>query len=191
MRIILKMSQVCVTAIVLLPSLSYAQSQSENADEFLRQNKSTVPALQQDADNSNGLRDEIKESIALAKSELEDKETLSRKIALAKEMHKIRPTRDQVDSAVRKASQGLPPAQRQGFIDGMRSVLNYNAIERISVDAMIETYTLKELEAMVAYYGTPEAKSAGIKVGVWGARVQPEVIRMIDKAMMRIRTGGN
>lgn len=131
----------------------------------------------------------LNESLAAAKAENKDEALLAKKIKLAKEMHDIRPTREQVDSAVFQAASKLPEYERVNFISVMKSMLNYNAIERISIDAMVDTYSYKELESMVEYFSKPEAKSASEKIGPWARKVQPEIVRMIDRAMMRIRTG--
>ncbi len=131
----------------------------------------------------------LDESLAQAMAENEDEAMLVKKLELAKAMHKIRPTREQVNSAVRRASLNLPQQERVSFVMAMGSMLNYNAIERISVDAMVETYSYKELEAMVEYFSKPEAKSASKKVPSWAMKVHPEIVRMIDRAMMRLKTG--
>lgn len=114
---------------------------------------------------------------------------MAKKVALAKKMHQIRSTRDQVDAAVRSAASRLQQHERQTFIVAMQSRLNYNAIERISIDAMVETYTLKELDAMVEYFSKPEAVSASSKVQSWAKQVQPHIISMIDRALMSLKTG--
>ena len=178
---------------VLLASPSFAQNDAVDADSYLREQNRT-PAAQSPI-NSAPVKDktpmqlELEKGLEEAKAELEDKEILPKKIELAKRMHSIRPTREQVDTAVKRASLSYPQSQRKGFVDAMSMMLNYNAIERISIDAMVETYTLKELGAMVEYYSKPEAKSASMKVVVWATLVQPEIINMIDKDMMRIKTG--
>lgn len=119
----------------------------------------------------------------------QDPSTQAKRLELAEKMHEIRPTRDQVDSAIRRASESVPPKDKEAFIAAMSTILNYKAIERISIDAMAEVYTVAELEAMIEYYSKPEAKSATAKIRDWAAIVQPEINRIIDKAMMRVRTG--
>jgi hypothetical protein len=120
----------------------------------------------------------------------QDPATLEKRVELAQKMHDIRPTSEQVQSAIIRASQSVPLEERESFIAAMSTVLNYKAIERISVDAMAEVYTVPELEAMVAYYGKPEAKSASKeKSKKWTAVINKEIGGVIDKAMMRIRTG--
>ncbi|MCB1681343.1 MAG: hypothetical protein H6858_00840 [Rhodospirillales bacterium] len=120
----------------------------------------------------------------------QDPATLKKRVELAQEMHNIRPTSEQVESAIKRASQSVPLEERESFIAAMTSVLNYKAIERISVDAMAEVYTVDELQAMVDYYSKPEAKSASsVKSKKWSAVVNDEINSVIDKAMMRVRTG--
>lgn len=193
---------VCVLG-VMVSSVSMAQnSEAVNADDILANRGGAVQGTVQtrgtvhtnEATSSakaepDARQLEIEKSLAEAMAENKKEDLLAKKIKLAKQMHVIRPTREQVDSAVRRASASLPEKDRQNFISVMKSMLNYNAIERISVDAMVETYTVLELESMVEYYGKPEARSASNKVQSWGKKFQPEVVKMIDRAMMRIKTG--
>ncbi|MDH5721890.1 MAG: hypothetical protein OEY94_01025 [Alphaproteobacteria bacterium] len=124
-----------------------------------------------------------------AASEALSEEEMARKVQLAEKMHEINPVQEQVDSAVNSVASRLPEIERQTFLNAIYSTMNYKAIERISVDAMVEVYSVAELEAMVEYYSKPEAKSAGDKIPQWAGKVQPEIMRMIDKAMIKARTG--
>lgn len=179
----------CAAATLMLAAPAIAQD-AVNADEFLRDRDMNAPAeTAAPSPETPAEPTEVEKGIAEAKAENEDEKTLKKKLDLAKEMHDIRPTRVQVDSAVMQASMGMPAQNRQQFVNAMRGMLNYNAIERISIDAMVETYTLKELDSMVGYYSKPEAKSATSKIVNYASLIQPEIARMIDKAMMRIRTG--
>lgn len=167
---------------------AYAQGEAESVDDFLKNQKQSQASKEVKVAPLPETQ-EIEKSIEEAKAENEDDTVLKQKIYLAKTMHQIRPTRDQVDAAVTMAAQSLSPNERQPFIQGMKRILNYNAIERISIDAMVGTYTLVELESMVAYFSKPEARSASRKINSWAMQVQPEIIRMIDKAIARLRTG--
>lgn len=126
---------------------------------------------------------------ATQESTAKDAEDFEQRYAIAREMHKLRPVRTQVDNAIETVANRLPPAQRENFRMSMKNVLNYNAIEKVSINAMAETFTLAELEAMLEYNKKPEAISANEKFGDYQAKVGPEIVRMIDKAMMRVRTG--
>ena len=171
------------------PQVAFSQGEAVNADDIISKKTASEPIQKSIENKDTQAASETEKSLAAAKAELGNKEVLAKKVALATEMHQIRPTRDQVDSAVMRTSLSLAESDRQPFVSAMRSMLNYNAIERISIDSMVETYTLIELESMVEYYSKPEAKSASRKIIYWAKGVQPEIIRMIDKAMMRIKTG--
>jgi hypothetical protein len=164
-----------------MPVSAQEAAEAESADAFLAAQE---PEEEQAA--------AVSEEAPVAEAEplsVPEASTLERRVALAKEMHEFRSTREQIDGAVHQVALRFPQGDRQGFITSMMAALNYAAIERISVDAMAETFTVKELEAMVAYYSKPEAKSITQKTPLWAEKVQPEITRMIDKAMMRVRTG--
>lgn len=173
---------------VLASTQSFAQNEAVNADDIL------TPKAQEQVQKSSEptktqAQIDLEKGLAEAKAENENKETLGKKLALAKTMHEIRPVRVQVDAAVKRVSERLPAYERQNFVVTMQSMLNYNAIERISTDAMVDTYTLVELKSMVDYFSKPEARSASTKVNSWARSVHPEIVKMIDRAMMRIKTG--
>ncbi len=119
----------------------------------------------------------------------QDPSDLEERIALAKKMHEINPTRNQVNGAIDDIARSQPASEREAFKTTMRGALNYQAIEKISIDAMAETYTKAELQAMVDYFGKPEAQSAAAKDWIYNKKVYPEVARMLDQSMMRLRTG--
>ncbi len=105
-------------------------------------------------------------------------------------MHKFHPAREQVEAAIEQAAQSQEPGEQEAFRTAMRNVLNYEAIEKISIDAMADIYSAAELQAMVDYYSKPEAKTASKKDPEYANRVYPEIVKMLDQAMMRVRTGG-
>ena len=191
----------CMGILAMFPVLGYAQEQEGEAvnadsilvpkevpitDEIEEKSITESSAVHEGAEKSHTLKEK---ALAEVKAENEDDTVLAKKIVLAENMHKIRPTREQVDAAVRQAAMNLPEYERKKFIATMKTMLNYNAIERISIDAMVEVYSLKELESMVEYFTKSEARTASKKIVNWAEKVQPEIIHMIDRAMMRVRTG--
>jgi len=186
----MKKIHLTILATVFFAAPVFAQEGTAvNADDMLKDMPPKVEAEVESVAEATKPLNPLMQSVADAKAENEDKDVLAQKIEKAKAMHNLRPTRVQVDGAVRQVALSLPETDRQNFTNAMRTMLNYNAIERISMDSMVDTYTLVELSAMVEYYSKPEAKSASQKIGLWAQAVQPEIGRMIDKAMMRVRTG--
>ena len=122
----------------------------------------------------------------------QDPADLDKRMALAKKWHDLMPVsvRDQINAAIDQAANTQPEKEREIFKANMKNILNYQAIEKISIDAMAEIYTAAELEALVDYYSKPEAKTANEKYPIYANKVYPEITRMLDQAMMRARTGG-
>jgi hypothetical protein len=118
-----------------------------------------------------------------------DEASITKRAEIAKKIHDLRPTREQVYAAIDQAAQTQPPEEQESFRSAMRNVLNYQAIEKISIDAMVEVYTEAELQVMYDFYSKAEAKTAGAKDDLYAGKVYPEIMRMLDEAMMRVRTG--
>lgn len=121
-------------------------------------------------------------------------EGLDRRLELAQKMLEINPVRDQVRMAIERYINAFyltaPESEQARFRVALENVLNFKALEQITLDAYIDTYTQEELEAMVAYYALPEAKSARAKQQQFNDRVYPEMIRMLDQTLIRARTAG-
>ncbi len=131
----------------------------------------------------------VKEAVEDESEAVNTDPTYDERLELAKKMHDLRPVRDQVENAIAQFSQTRPPAERETFKVAMMNVFNVKALEKISIDAYVDTFTVEELRAMVEYYSKPEAASASDKLGNYSAIVYPEIVRMLDKAAMRVRTG--
>ncbi|MFK7839012.1 MAG: hypothetical protein AB8B83_01670 [Bdellovibrionales bacterium] len=115
--------------------------------------------------------------------------TFEERVKLAKKMHELRPVRAQVEQAINQYAQVRPQAERETFKTAMRNVFNVKALEKISVDAYADTFTVEELRAMVEYYSKPEAISASNKFSDYANIVYPEIVRMLDRAAIRVKTG--
>lgn len=120
----------------------------------------------------------------------QDDAALERKLDLARQLQEVRPAKDQIEAAIERYTARMQPKQREVYSSALRGVFNYKALEKISMDAYAEVFTEEELQAMVEYYTKPEARSASEKTGDYAELVYPEIIRMLDRAMMRVKTGG-
>lgn len=116
----------------------------------------------------------------------------SRRLALADQMLELRPASTQLEKALDLYIQNYMLNQSEEnktfFRDTILKILNPKALEKVAQDAYAETFTTAELEAMVEYYSKPEARSASEKQPRFNAMVTPEIIRMLDQAVMRFKT---
>lgn len=161
-----------------------APEEAVSADELLKNR--TPPAIQEQEGKTAETTNQTDTS---REHEQQDPETLANRMELARKMHTINPLDPQIDGEIRRASLTVPFMQREAFLAAMSTVINRKAIEEVSIKAMAEIYSVAELEAMVSYYGKPEAKSATAKIADWARLVQPQLNRIIDRAIMRVRTG--
>ncbi|MEM7679768.1 MAG: DUF2059 domain-containing protein [Pseudomonadota bacterium] len=114
-----------------------------------------------------------------------------KRLEIAKQIQEVRPVKDQVDGAIDQyIASRIPLTQQASYRRALEKAVSYKALEKISADAYAETFTEEELRAMLDYYKKPESVSAAKKVPQYTGIVLPEIARMLDRAMMRVRTGG-
>lgn len=111
------------------------------------------------------------------------------RLQLATKMHEIRPAKEQVEQAVNAAANRLPQATRADFVKSMMKSIDVAALEKQSIEVMAQTFTKVELEKMIGYFGSPEAKAIAEKLAIYQAAMNPVIIQMLDKAAMEARTG--
>lgn len=115
--------------------------------------------------------------------------TWDSRYALAKKMNELNPAADQINAAIEQVSINVPARERPAFTLALRKILDFNALEEESIKAMATVFTENELKAMVEYYSKPEAKSISAKMMDYQKLVAPKITRMLDEAMMKVRTG--
>jgi hypothetical protein len=74
---------------------------------------------------------------------------------------------------VDKMAVNLPPDQRDQFKKFMTSQLDFGAITKAWIDAMVKHFTTEELKALADFYGSPVGKSAMKKIGALTADMIP------------------
>ena len=112
-----------------------------------------------------------------------------RRLELSKKMHEVQPASMQVIRAIEQVSMQLPPQDRDGFVNAMKKSIDGDKLESVSVGTMAEMFTVTELERMLDYFSSAEARSISEKMPLYNARMQPEIMKMLDAAMMAARTG--
>jgi hypothetical protein len=128
-------------------------------------------------------------SVASAQDNVPGDADRARRIELAQAMNNIRPAKIQVQEAVNQIAQNLPPLDRDRFMRMVDKAFDYGKLEKLSVETMADLFTAAELQKMVDYFSSPEGEAISRKLPQYQAKLQPEIIKMLDKAMMEQRTG--
>lgn len=128
-------------------------------------------------------------SLPVQAEETQDLE-VARRLELARQMHELWPVRTRVEEALDILSEQIQPDKQLEFKAAMRKAIQFNELEAESVKAMADTFTTEELEAMVAFYGSKAGRSVSAKTKDYQLALQPIMTRMMDAALMDLKTGG-
>ena len=103
----------------------------------------------------------------------------------AKKYLKVVPPGDLIKDMTANLALTMSEEDRTIFLDMMIKNLDVNKIEDILMWAMVKNFTVKEIDALANFYGSPEGKSATKKVGAYMADAMPEIQKEVLKAVIR------
>jgi hypothetical protein len=103
--------------------------------------------------------------------------------AAAKQYLKAMPPKEMLESLATRIAPKLPEKDRKAFVEVMQSADLEKAADRITLEGLVKNFTVGELHAMTAFYGSPEGKSAAKKFGPYMMAVMPQIQQEVKKAM--------
>ncbi len=117
------------------------------------------------------------------------REIFQERLVLAGKFHDVRPVRPMIENAIERTVSRLPLKDQIPFRKAVDSALDYDAFVEESVRAMASVFTVAELEAMIAYYGSEAGRSSMQKMSAYGDLMAPKITGLLDEALMVVRTG--
>ena len=112
-----------------------------------------------------------------------------RQLELAGKMHEIWPIRTRVEAAIDAVAQNFPPEKQAEMKAKMRKNIQFDQLEEESTKAMASIFTEEELQAMIDFYGSDTGRAISAKTSDYELALRPVIIKMMDKAMLDLRTG--
>lgn len=112
------------------------------------------------------------------------------RLKLSKDLHDIRNIRERINAVVLDAAKTLRPEDREDFQKYVQLHLDIDALEQKSIAYAAEVYTVDELRAMVAYFGSAAGQSAETKGEVFGAKIGKDIIAQVDAAILAAKYDG-
>jgi hypothetical protein len=82
-----------------------------------------------------------------------------------------------------RVSSNLPEKDRKAFVEIMQSAELEKAVSRITMEGLVKNFTVGELNAMTAFYGSPDGQSASKKFGPYMMGIMPQIQQEVKKAM--------
>lgn len=111
------------------------------------------------------------------------------RLELAGKMHEIWPIRSRIEAALNAIAQNLPEERQTEVKAAMRKAIKFEQLEEESIKAMAEVFSTDELKAMIEFYGSDAGKAISAKTQDYEGLLRPILTRMIDAAMLDVRTG--
>ncbi len=106
-------------------------------------------------------------------------------------LFEVQPPRLAVDTAILAVADSRyrpgDPA-RDEFVSRMQLSVDYDAIERAAIEAMMTIYTLPELSAMADYYTSELGQEAEGKKTIFREKMAPLLKEMLDKGDLNVIT---
>lgn len=87
-----------------------------------------------------------------------------------------------------ESAKNFPEDARPSYIQYMTKTIRLNVIEGAALTAMTQHFTVKELNALAEFYGSPEGRSAMKKFGAYMADITPTVLQELQRAQKQLES---
>lgn len=112
------------------------------------------------------------------------------RISLSKDLHDIRNIRERINGIIADAANTIPPEDREDFQKYVQLKVDYDALEAKSIEYAADVYTVPELKAMIAYFGSPDGQAAEAKGPVFADKISKDIIAQVDAAILAAKYDG-
>ncbi len=103
--------------------------------------------------------------------------------AAAKRFLETMPPKDLLQGMANRVMPTLPEKEQKPFMDAITSQAVEQVVYRISLDSLVQDFTVGELNAMTAFYGSPEGQSAYKKFPTYMRQIMPQIQQEVRKAL--------
>jgi hypothetical protein len=102
---------------------------------------------------------------------------------LAKRYLEAMPTKIMLRGIATREAPRFPEKDREPFMKIMESPDMEKEVNRLMIDGLVKNFTVGELNAMVAFYSSPEGQSALKKFGPFIAGVMPQIQEKVKQGL--------
>ncbi|OGR03576.1 MAG: hypothetical protein A2511_00215 [Deltaproteobacteria bacterium RIFOXYD12_FULL_50_9] len=103
----------------------------------------------------------------------------------AKRYSRIAPVAGIINDAVNDLSRQVPEEQREVFIKAMLAHIDVKRLEALLLGSLVNHFTIKELNTLADFYGSPEGRKILRKMGSLMSELQPEIQKEILGAIQK------
>ena len=99
----------------------------------------------------------------------------------------VAPLDSMMKDTIEKNSDNLPVEQRKAYVNFMTKYIRINVLERAAMSSMVRHFTVRELNALADFYGSPEGRAAMKKFGAYMADVMPTIQQEMTRAIQQYK----
>ena len=99
---------------------------------------------------------------------------------------KVVPPQELIKDTAENVATNLPEAKRGPFVEAMTKQLDLQKLNQVMIDSMVNRFTVKEINALADFYGSPEGRSVMKKFGLFMADVTPAIEAETRKAIASV-----
>lgn len=109
------------------------------------------------------------------------------RIVVAKRYLEVMPPKEMLQGMANRVVARLPETNRKAFMDVMSSQDIEKAAYRFTLDSLVKHFTVDELNAMVAFYGSPAGQAAYKKFSPYMGEIMPQIQQEVKKALEEVQ----
>lgn len=104
---------------------------------------------------------------------------------LAKQYLEVMPPKEMLQGVANRVTPTLPDANRKIFTEVITSPELEKTAYRIMLDSLVKNFTVPELKAMLAFYGSPAGQSAWKKFSPYMDEVMPPIQKEVREEVRK------
>jgi hypothetical protein len=113
-------------------------------------------------------------------------DTHGNRLAAARSYMDAVPLKDLIRDVVDETAKNLPEDARPSYVRFMTQSIRVDVLEGATLASMARHFTVRELKALAAFYGSPEGRSAMKKFGGYMADVMPVLQQEMLRAQQQL-----
>ncbi|MBQ0932013.1 DUF2059 domain-containing protein [Ideonella alba] len=114
-------------------------------------------------------------------------DSLADRQAAADRYLQVVPMSRMLDDAFAEIGKQVPATHRAQFLADMKAIVRVDALETLTREAMVRTFTADELNALADFYGSTHGASAMKKFGTYIAQVIPAVQAEVQRGLEQLQ----
>ena len=110
-------------------------------------------------------------------------DTRENRMAAARSYLKVVPVKDMMRDMIAESAKKVPETTRSEYVKAVLGTLRVDVIENAALASMAQHFTVRELNALTAFYGSQDGQSAMRKFSTYMADLMPA----IQKEMIHVQ----